>query len=182
MDGVILSRDVEIGDAVSSILVLGSTATLVMTEGDVDRGVRAGQSGRGRHCPRLHGSALRASRWRAFATAVFYGKVTKIAPMGVEKDNVTTFEVRVSIDNPGGELKANMTANAEILLDEHKGVLTVPENAVTYDNQKQSFVDVPDKSQKDGFRKVPVKVGLSNGSVTEIVSGLKEGDQVVLQQ
>ena len=34
MDGVILSRDVEIGDAVSSILVLGSTATLVMTEGD----------------------------------------------------------------------------------------------------------------------------------------------------
>ena len=36
--------------------------------------------------------------------------------------------------------------------------------------------------QKDGMRKVPVKVGLSNGSVTEIVSGLKEGDQVVLQQ
>jgi len=51
--------------------------------------------------------------------------------MGVEKDNVTTFEVRVSINNPGGELKANMTANAEILMDEHKGVLTVPENAVT---------------------------------------------------
>ena len=37
MDGVILSRDVEIGDAVSSILVLGSTATLVMTEGDTTR-------------------------------------------------------------------------------------------------------------------------------------------------
>jgi multidrug efflux pump subunit AcrA (membrane-fusion protein) len=68
----------------------------------------------------------------------FNGKVTKIAPMGVEKDNVTTFEVRVSINNPGGELKANMTANAEILLDEHKGVLTVPENAVIYDNQKNA--------------------------------------------
>ena len=37
MDGVILSRDVEIGDAVSSILVLGSTATLVMTEGDINQ-------------------------------------------------------------------------------------------------------------------------------------------------
>jgi HlyD family secretion protein len=79
-------------------------------------------------------------------------------------------------------LKALMTANAEILLDEHKGVLTVPENAVTYDNQKNASVEIPDKSQKDGTRKVPVTVGLSNGSVTEITSGLKEGDPVVLQQ
>jgi len=113
---------------------------------------------------------------------VFNGKVTKIAPMGVQKDNVTTFEVRVSINNPGGELKALMTANAEILLDEHKGVLTVPENAVVYDNQKNASVMVPDKKQKDGQRKVSVTAGLSNGSVTEILSGLKEGDQVVLQQ
>jgi HlyD family secretion protein len=74
-----------------------------------------------------------------------------------------------------------MTANAEILLDEHKGVLTVPENAVIYDNQKSATVEVPDKKQKEGKRKVAVKVGLSNGSVTEILSGLKEGDQVVLQ-
>jgi HlyD family secretion protein len=102
--------------------------------------------------------------------------------MGVEKDNVTTFEVRVSIDNPGGELKALMTANAEILLDEHKGVLTVPESAVMYDNQKNASVEIPDKSQKEGKRKIAVKVGLSNGNLTEIVSGLKEGDQVVLQQ
>ena len=39
--------------------------------------------------------------------------------MGVgERDNVTNFEVKVSIDNPGQELKANMTANAEIVLEE----------------------------------------------------------------
>ena len=169
MDGVILSRDVEIGDAVSSILVLGSTATLVMTEGDVNQvyvqgkvdeadiaHVYMGQAGthQGGKLPRPY--LLRQGH--------------QDRPLGVEKDNVTTFEVRVSIDNPGGELKANMTANAEILLDEHKGVLTVPENAVTYDNQKNAFVDIPDKSQKEGTRKVPVKVGLSNGSVTEIVA------------
>jgi HlyD family secretion protein len=53
---------------------------------------------------------------------------------------------------------------------------------VTYDNQKNASVEIPDKSQKDGTRKVPVTVGLSNGSVTEITSGLKEGDPVVLQQ
>jgi HlyD family secretion protein len=58
----------------------------------------------------------------------------------------------------------------------------VPENAVTYDNQKNASVEVPDKSKKDGTRKVAVTVGLSNGSTTEITSGVKEGDQVVLQQ
>ena len=75
-----------------------------------------------------------------------------------------------------------MTANAEILLDEHKGVMTVPENAVSYDAQKNASVQVPDSKQKEGSRAVAVKVGLSNGSMTEILSGLKEGQQVVLQQ
>ena len=181
MDGVILSRDVEIGDAVSSILVLGSTATLVMTEGDINQ---VYVDGKVDEADIAHVYMAQPARIKveSFRDRVFNGKVTKISPMGVEKDNVTTFEVRVSIDNPGGELKANMTANAEILLDEHKGVLTVPENAVIYDNQKKASVEIPDKSQKEGKRKVSVTVGLSNGSVTEILGGLKEGDQVVLQQ
>ncbi len=181
MDGVILSRDVEIGDAVSSILVLGSTATLVMTEGDTTQVYVQGKVDEADIAHVYMGQQARI-KVESFRDRMFYGKVTKIAPMGVEADNVTTFEVRVSINNPGGELKANMTANAEILLDEHKGVLTVPENAITYDNQKNTSVQIPDKSEKEGWRKVPVKVGLSNGAVTEIVSGLKEGDQVVLQQ
>jgi HlyD family secretion protein len=108
--------------------------------------------------------------------------VTKIAPLGVEKDNVTTFEVRVSIDNSSGELKANMTANAEIVVDEHKNALTIPEQAVSYDSQKNASVNVPDPKSKDGVRKEAVKVGVSNGSKTEIVNGLKENDTVVLPQ
>ncbi len=181
MDGVILSRDVEMGDAVSSILVLGSTATLVMTEGDTSEVYVQGKVDEADIAHVYMGQPARI-KVESFRDRLFNGKVTKIAPMGVEKDNVTTFEVRVSINNPGGELKANMTANAEILLDEHKGVLTIPENAVLYDNQKNASVQIPDKHQKEGFRKIPVTVGLSNGSVTEIISGLKEGDQVVLQQ
>ncbi len=181
MDGVILSRDVEIGDAVSSILVLGSTATLVMTEGDTTSVYVQGKVDEA-DIAHVYMSQQARIKVESFRDRIFYGKVTKIAPMGVEKDNVTTFEVRVSINNPGGELKANMTANAEILLDEHKGVLQVPENAVLYDGKKNASVEIPDKSQKEGKRKVPVTVGLSNGSVTEIVSGLKEGQQVVLQQ
>ena len=181
MDGVVLSRDVEIGDAVSSILVLGSTATLVMTLGDVNQVYVQGKVDESDIAHVYMGQPARI-KVESFRDRVFNGKVTKIAPLGVEKDNVTTFEVRVSIDNPGGELKANMTANAEILLDEHKGVLNIPENAVIYDNQKNASVEVPDKSQKDGKRKVGVKVGLSDGSKTEILSGLQEGDQVILQQ
>jgi HlyD family secretion protein len=180
MDGEILSRDVEIGDAVSSILVLGSTATLVMTEGDTSEVYVQGKVDEADIAHVYMGQPARI-KVESFRDRVFQGKVTKISPMGVEKDNVTTFEVRVSINNPGGELKALMTANAEILLDEHKGVLTVPENAVMYDKDKKASVEIPDKSQKEGKRKVPVTVGLSNGSVTEVVAGLKEGDQVVLQ-
>jgi HlyD family secretion protein len=180
MDGVVLSRDVEIGDAVSSILVLGSTATLVMTLGDTTEVYVKGKVDEADIAHVYLGQPARI-KVESFRDRYFQGKVTKISPMGVEKDNVTTFEVRVSINNPGGELKAQMTANAEILLDEHKNVLTVPENAVTYDGQKKASVEIPDKSKKEGWRKVPITVGLSNGSVTEVLNGLKEGDQVVLQ-
>lgn len=75
-----------------------------------------------------------------------------------------------------------MTANAEILITEHKNALTVPEQALVYDNQKNASVFVPDSKQKDGQRKISVKAGISNGSKTEILDGLKEGDTVVLQQ
>ncbi|HTJ31288.1 MAG TPA: efflux RND transporter periplasmic adaptor subunit [Acidobacteriaceae bacterium] len=180
MDGTVLSRDVEIGDAVSSILVLGSTATLVMTVGDTAEVYVKGKVDEADIAHVYLGQPARI-KVESFRDRYFQGKVTKISPMGVEKDNVTTFEVRVSINNPNGELKAQMTANAEILLDEHKGVLTVPENAVMYDSQKHATVEIPDASQKEGKRKVPVTVGLSNGSVVELLSGLKEGQKVVLQ-
>jgi HlyD family secretion protein len=181
IDGVVLSRDVEMGDAVSSILVLGSTATLVMTLGDTQQVYVQGKVDEADIAHVYLGQPARI-KVESFRDKVFNGKVTKIAPLGVEKDNVTTFEVRVSIDNPTGELKANMTANAEILLDEHKNVLTVPENAVIYDNQKNAFIEIPDFKEKEGKRRIPVKVGISNGSRTEVVSGLKEGDGTIMQQ
>jgi HlyD family secretion protein len=117
----------------------------------------------------------------SYKDRTFSGKVTKISPMGVEKDNVTTFEVRVSIDNSKGELKSQMTANAEVIMEEHKGVLMVPEAALMYDKDRKASVETPDPAKKDGKKKVDVTVGISNGSKTELLSGLKEGQQVVLQ-
>jgi len=101
--------------------------------------------------------------------------------MGVEKDNVTTFEVRVSIDNAKGELKSMMTANAEILLGEHKNVLMVPEGALIYDKNRSASLEIPDPNAHEGKKKIAVTVGISNGDKTELLSGLKEGDQVILQ-
>jgi HlyD family secretion protein len=181
IDGVVLSRDVQMGDAVSSILVLGSTATLVMTLGDIHEVYVKGKVDESDIGKVYLGQAARI-KVQSFRDKTFQGKVTKIAPLGVEKDNVTTFEVQISIENPGGELKANMTANAEIVLEEHKNVLTVPEQAVLYDKDRNATVWVPDAHGKDGHRIVPIKVGLSNGSRIEITSGLKSGDAVVLQQ
>jgi HlyD family secretion protein len=180
LDGIVLSRDVEIGDAVSSILVLGSSATLVMTLGDTSEVYVKGKVDESDIGKVYLGQPARI-KVESFKDKTFTGKVTKISPMGVEKDNVTTFEVRVSINNPEGVLKAMMTANAEIILEEHKNVLQIPEGSIIYDKDKKATVEVPDPKAKDGKKKVAVNIGISNGAKTELLSGLKEGDQVVLQ-
>ncbi len=180
IDGLVLSRDVEVGDAVSSILVMGSAATLVMTIGDTHEVYVKGKVDESDIGKVFLGQPARI-RVESFKDKIFTGKVTKISPMGVEKDNVTTFEVRASINNPGGELKAMMTANAEIILEEHNNVLMVPEASILYDHERRASIEVPDPHGKEGKRKVPVQVGISNGAKTELLSGLKEGQEVVLQ-
>jgi HlyD family secretion protein len=180
MDGLVLSRDVEVGDAVSSILVLGSQATRIMTLGDVSEVYVLGKVDEA-DIGRVYMGQRARIVVESFKDKPFEGKVTKISPLGVEKDNVTTFEVRVSIQNPTGALKTNMTANAEIILEEKKGVLMVPESAVLYDKDRKPSLEVPDPKADKGVRKVAVKLGISNGVKTELVEGLKEGDKVVLQ-
>jgi len=180
IDGIVLSRDVEMGDAVSSILVLGSSATLVMTLGDTSQVYVKGKVDES-DIGRVYLGQPARIKVESFKDKTFKGVVTKISPMGVEKDNVTTFEVRVSIDNPGGELKAEMTANAEIILDEHKSVLQIPEGSILYDKDRNASVEVPDAKGKEGKRKIAINIGISNGAKTEVVKGLNEGDQVILQ-
>ena len=51
-----------------------------------------------------------------------------------------------------------------------------------YDKDKHATVEVPDEKEKKGRRAVPVTVGISNGTRTEVLSGLKQGDTVILQQ
>jgi HlyD family secretion protein len=175
----VLTRDVEVGSPVSSILNLGANATLVMTLGDIDKVFVRGkvdEADIGR--VRLGQKARIVTE--TFRDRTFDGKVTQISPIGVEKDNVTTFEVEVSIDNPGKELKANMTANAEIILNELPNSLLVPEAAVVYDSERHPFVDRLDPDAPGGRRRTPVKVGVGDGTRVQILEGVSEGDKVVL--
>ena len=180
INGIVLSREVEIGDAVSSILQLGSNATLIMTLGDVRELYIKGKVDETDIGMVKLDQPVRVTV-DAYKNRIFKGKVFRIAPMGVEKDNVTRFEVRVSITNDLDLLKANMSANAEIILEEHHNALLVPASALIYKEKRETFVEVPDSSQKTGRKQIAVKIGLSNGARAELLSGLTLGQQIILQ-
>jgi HlyD family secretion protein len=179
INGIVLTRDHEIGDAVSSILNLGSAATLIMTLGDVSSVYVEGQVDEADVGKIRIGLPVRTTV-ESFSGENFEGTVTRIAPMGREKDNVTTFDVRVSIANPQGKLRVNMSANAEIVLEDRKNVVLVPEAALVRDKDGKPSVQRRDTSTKAGFRKVPVKTGISNGQRTEVLEGLSENTELVL--
>jgi HlyD family secretion protein len=179
ISGIVLTRDTEVGDAVSSILNLGSSATLIMTLGDMSSVYIKGEVDEADIGKADCGQRVR-TKVEAFPNESFEGMVKRIAPMGKEQNNVTTFEVRVTIANPQGKLRVKMTANAEIVLEEHKKVLLVPESALMYDKDKNVFVQLLDPATKQGWRKIPLKVGISNGQRTEVAQGLKDGEKVVL--
>ncbi len=175
----VLTRDVEVGSPVSSILNLGANATLVMTLGDIDRVFVRGKVDEA-DIGRVRMGQLARITTETFPDRVFDGRVTQISPIGAEKDNVTTFEIEVSIDNASKELKANMTANAEVILEQYPDSLLIPEAAVIYDAQRNPFVNVVDPTAGDGRRRVPIKVGVGNGTRMQVLSGLKVGDKVAL--
>ncbi len=73
-----------------------------------------------------------------------------------------------------------MTANAEVILEEKADTLIVPQAAVSYDETKAPYVDVADPAAAGGRRRVPVTVGIGNGTRTEVAGAVKAGDKVVL--
>jgi HlyD family secretion protein len=180
IDGVVLSRDREAGDAVSSILVMGSGATLIMTLGDLREVYVKGKVDESDIGKVYLGQPARI-KVESYKDQTFAGKVTKISPMGIERDNVTTFEVRVSISNESRKLKAAMTANAEIMLEERKGVLAVPEGAIIYKQDRSTEVEIPDAANQSGKKRVAVQTGISDGSKMQIMKGLTEDQKVILQ-
>ena len=111
----------------------------------------------------------------------FPGQVMEISPLGEEEENVIGFETRVSVEEEADILRAQMSANAEIIIETRTDILLIKESALSYDEDRNSFVQLYDPSQETLMRKVPVETGLSNGTLTEVISGLNDGDKVVIQ-
>jgi len=179
ISGLVLTRPTEVGDAVSSILNLGSAASLIMTLGDLSSVYIKGEVDEADIGKAACGQHVR-TKVESFPSESFEGVVKRLDPMGREQNNVTTFEARVTISNPQGKLRVNMTANAEIVLEDHKDVLLIPEASLVYDKDKNVSVQLYDQARKEGWRKAPLKVGISNGQRTEVLEGLKAGDKLVL--
>ncbi len=176
--GKVLKRHVEVGDAVSSILQLGSQATLIFTLGDMSQVYFEGRVDE-TDIGKVYEGQKALVRVDAFRDRPFEGRVIRIAPLGEKEDNVIGFEVRVSLEDPQGILRAQMSANAEIIVQEKKQILLVPEQVVIYDQDRKSFVEVYDPAAEAQRRRIPVDVGISNGTTTEVVAGLTEGQTLV---
>jgi HlyD family secretion protein len=109
------------------------------------------------------------------------GRLTRIAPQAIEKDNAKLFEVEIELD-PGQEvvLRSGYSANVDLVIREKENVLLVPERLVTFeDGGKKAFVEVPGATPKDEARKIEIATGLSDGLNLEVVSGLNKGDRVI---
>ena len=107
------------------------------------------------------------------------GRLVRIAPKAVEKEGSTLFDVEVSIEDAGAVvLRAGYSANADVIIQEKKDVLLLPERLITFEKEK-AFVELPPAGPKAEPAKKEIKVGLSDGLNTEVIEGLAEGDQVV---
>jgi HlyD family secretion protein len=110
----------------------------------------------------------------------FEAKLEYIAPKGVAKEGTIEFEVRAAVKlKPTVFLRANYSANADIILEQRSRVLAVNESVIIYENGK-TFVEVA--SSPTQFERRPVTLGLSDGIWVEVQSGVSETTKIKQQE
>lgn len=117
----------------------------------------------------------------ALPDKVYTGFVTKIAAEAIEKedssDNEIVVPVEISLENPDGKIKVGYSVDVEILIEEAQNTLSVPTRALIRQGDGYSVYVI-----KDGaLIKTDVTVGLRGDKTAEIVSGISEGDLIVLE-
>lgn len=116
------------------------------------------------------------------ANTVYEGVVTEVSINGTTSGGVTTYPVKVEIDETDG-LLPGMNVDISILISENPGVLTIPSDAVQ--TGSRVLVKTADGSTgtgaPEGYDYVKVTVGISDGDYVQILSGLSEGDQITWQ-
>ena len=186
IDGVILSKSVEEGQTVAAsfntpeLFVIAQDLTDMRVIADIDEadigGVKEGQ--------RV------AFTVDAFPEDSFEGAVTQVRQQATTESNVVTYEVVISAPNKDLKLKPGLTANVTIYTLEKENVLTVPSKALRF-MPTEAFLqkgesiedcDAPHKLwTKEGnvFKAHKVETGTTNGVLTEIVSGIAPGTEVL---
>lgn len=115
----------------------------------------------------------------AYPNQKFAGAVSAIAPQTTVTQNVTSFEVKVAItDDPKQLLRSGMNANVEFEVGELKNVLTVPTVAIARQGNGTGVFMRKEKGKPPEF--VNIEIGASVGDRTEVKSGVKEGDKVLI--
>jgi multidrug efflux pump subunit AcrA (membrane-fusion protein) len=109
------------------------------------------------------------------------GEVTAIAPKAQTQSEIVTYQVHIRF--PFDEtlpIRAGMTANATLTTSERQDVLLIPNRAITVDRQTSKYT----VKRVDGgeITEVEVTIGLRDSDLTEITSGLQEGDQVSIAE
>ncbi len=186
IDGVILSKSVEEGQTVAAsfntpeLFVIAQDLTNMRVIADIDEadigGVKEGQ--------RVSFTV------DAFPDDHFEGQVTQVRQQATTESNVVTYEVVISAPNKDLKLKPGLTANVTIYTLEKNDVLAAPAKALRFQPneaflQKGETIDDCEGDHKvwtkEGtvFKAHKVEIGTTNGIMTEIVSGIKEGTEVL---
>ena len=186
IDGVILSKSVEEGQTVAAsfntpeLFVIAQDLTNMRVIADIDEadigGVKEGQ--------RVSFTV------DAFPDDHFEGQVTQVRQQATTESNVVTYEVVISAPNNDLKLKPGLTANVTIYTLEKNDVLAVPAKALRF-QPNEAFLQKGETIEdcegdhklwtKEGsvFKAHKVEIGTTNGMMTEIISGIKEGTEVL---
>jgi len=178
IDGVVTTRNIQIGTIISSGITNVGGGTTVLTLSDVSRLfvlVSVDEADIGQ--VKLGQAAIITAD--AYPGEKFEGRVNRIAPKGTSTSNVVTFEVKVEVISSNRPLlKPEMTANVKIVCETRQKVLIIPVRAAT-EKGGQATVTIL-KKPGSVLTERPVVLGLSDGENIEIVKGLAEGERVVV--
>jgi len=171
-DGVVASVMVKEGDNIPSPSMVPTTIVHLVDPGYMELVVEVDEI----DIPLLEVNQEAIITIDALPDSEFKGYVTAVYPMPMEVAGVVLYDVRLSLDVPDDSgIKIGMSASADVVIEKHTGVLTVPSRAVQKNDNGETVVDV---MSGDQIEERPVVVGIDDGFQTEITSGLQEGETV----
>jgi RND family efflux transporter MFP subunit len=109
---------------------------------------------------------------------LFYGQVLQLPVRSISQSGLVYYAVVTSLDRQGTDIRLGMFANVRVVIGERQDVLTVPVAAILYRSPEEAYVKVRGADGKTSEQ--TVQVGLNDGILVEVLSGLSEGQQVLV--